>query len=88
VARSSRANLWLGTVAFGLALVVLGIIAKLAKSIHESDAVVRTDNRILEWFIDRPEREAIAPHVAARDVGMIVRGDAPQIERVDVLVSA
>jgi len=87
VARSSRANLWLGTVAFGRAR-VLGIIAKLAKSIHESDAVVRTDNRILEWFIDRPEREAIAPHVAARDVGMIVRGDAPQIERVDVLVSA
>jgi len=49
--RSPRASV--GVAAFGIALVALGVITKLAESVHESDAVVHTDNRILERFIDR-----------------------------------
>jgi len=49
--RRDRTKWWL-VVAYGVTLSAAGMVFKLADAVHESDAVVRSDTRIMRYVID------------------------------------
>jgi undecaprenyl-diphosphatase len=47
-----RSNFWIILVACGIAVIALGMVVEIADSVREADRVVRTDERIIRFFVD------------------------------------